>query len=484
MIGKYTLESLTSGMYLTPLDLYREYVQNAADSIDTALMDGQITKKDSRITITINSLQRIITIEDNGTGIIANEAVGTLVDIGNSKKDYKRSRGFRGIGRLSGLGYCKTLNFTTSAEGEDVETIVSYDCELLQKLLLPHEGKEESISEVIDQVISYNTKKAEKKAHYFRVDMLDVKDIDGLLNKNKIITYMKQNLPIPFATDFIWGSVITEKLKMNGMLMPEYNIYLNFDGEKTRICKPYADSVLSDRVRRIEDPIEDIKFRTFSVDDEVCAVLWYAQNNYYGTILDNQVKGIRVRHGNILFGDQNSLRRYFKEERFNGWICGELHICSDKIIPNSRRDDFERNDVYLNVMEQFKEWTSEMSKEIRSNSYKRSLDENSQKIIEMELEDKVDEKELLGRFSNIKSEDQYDDMDESDQLASIDFFGKLSVLANMQKSVTKYNALNISTKISNEQRMIYEKVFDAVFDRMKKKEAEEVVQIIIEECVS
>ena len=29
VIGKYTLESLTNGMYASPLDLYREYIQNA-----------------------------------------------------------------------------------------------------------------------------------------------------------------------------------------------------------------------------------------------------------------------------------------------------------------------------------------------------------------------------------------------------------------------------------------------------------------------
>ena len=37
LIGKYTLESLTSGLYVSPLDLYREYIQNAADSIDEAI---------------------------------------------------------------------------------------------------------------------------------------------------------------------------------------------------------------------------------------------------------------------------------------------------------------------------------------------------------------------------------------------------------------------------------------------------------------
>lgn len=39
VIGKYTLESLTNGMYASPLDLYREYIQNAVDSIDAAIAE-------------------------------------------------------------------------------------------------------------------------------------------------------------------------------------------------------------------------------------------------------------------------------------------------------------------------------------------------------------------------------------------------------------------------------------------------------------
>ena len=40
IIGKYTLESLTNGMYASPLDMYREYVQNAVDSLDEAFANG------------------------------------------------------------------------------------------------------------------------------------------------------------------------------------------------------------------------------------------------------------------------------------------------------------------------------------------------------------------------------------------------------------------------------------------------------------
>ena len=35
-IGKDVIEILTSGMYVSPVTIYREYIQNAADSIDAA----------------------------------------------------------------------------------------------------------------------------------------------------------------------------------------------------------------------------------------------------------------------------------------------------------------------------------------------------------------------------------------------------------------------------------------------------------------
>ena len=36
-IGKYTLESLTTGMYSEPKIIYREYIQNSVDSLEHAV---------------------------------------------------------------------------------------------------------------------------------------------------------------------------------------------------------------------------------------------------------------------------------------------------------------------------------------------------------------------------------------------------------------------------------------------------------------
>ena len=53
-IGKFTLESLTTGMYSEPESCYREYIQNAVDSIDMAIESGLLQLEDSRIEIIVD----------------------------------------------------------------------------------------------------------------------------------------------------------------------------------------------------------------------------------------------------------------------------------------------------------------------------------------------------------------------------------------------------------------------------------------------
>ena len=85
VIGKHTLESLTSGMYSDPYVVFREYIQNAADSIDDAYKANVLAKGNDRINISVSPLERLIVIEDNGLGIPSDKAEKTLVSIGNSQ---------------------------------------------------------------------------------------------------------------------------------------------------------------------------------------------------------------------------------------------------------------------------------------------------------------------------------------------------------------------------------------------------------------
>ena len=482
LIGKYTLESLTSGMYLSSLDLYREYIQNAADSIDEAVDQQLILKDEAVVNIEINKELKTITISDNGTGIDQNHAYESLIDIGNSKKNYQRTRGFRGIGRLSGLGYCDLLTFETSALNEPTKTVITYDSKRLQQLLLPEEGQD-SLSDVLNQVISFQKGEENPEKHYFTVKMTGVRNEDGLLDKEKVFDYLVQNLPLPFDKRFIWGSLINEKIKNMKLKVPQYNIFLTFNGRKEQLFKPYKNTILSDRVRRIYDPIQDIRFKTFYVNDKLCALLWYVENNYYGTILDVQVKGIRLRDGNILFGDQGALRKCFKEARFSGWGCGELQVISSDFIQNARRDDFDRNDVYLNLLHQIAEWAKDITKVIREKSHQRNLSEAESKLINAAGGDDDYTLDASINCDNTMGESDLMDFDDSRGLANFDLLNSLSILSNTGNNVTKYKSLNLSNKLTREQKLTYEKIFDVIYDKFAKKTANRVVQTLIDTLV-
>ena len=95
-IGKYTLESLTNGMYASPLDMYREYIQNAVDSLDETAKAGSETAEKLFVEITIDKANRRVVIRDNGHGLRTVEAEAALLDIGNTIKRRYAARGFRG----------------------------------------------------------------------------------------------------------------------------------------------------------------------------------------------------------------------------------------------------------------------------------------------------------------------------------------------------------------------------------------------------
>ena len=53
-IGKNVIENLTTAMYENAYTVYREYIQNAADSIDKAIAEGLISENDAFIDIKSN----------------------------------------------------------------------------------------------------------------------------------------------------------------------------------------------------------------------------------------------------------------------------------------------------------------------------------------------------------------------------------------------------------------------------------------------
>ena len=117
-VGPSILGLVTSGIYDDPLAIYREYIQNAVDELSR--LDGV----EGKVEITVDPRQKRVSICDNGPGLTYQECLDDLIPISQSKKCLGRDRGFRGIGRLSGLAFAESVAFLTRASARDPVTRV------------------------------------------------------------------------------------------------------------------------------------------------------------------------------------------------------------------------------------------------------------------------------------------------------------------------------------------------------------------------
>lgn len=375
VVGKYTLESLTTGMYADPKIIYREYIQNSVDSLETAVAEGIISPRQMRIDIIIDEEASRISIRDNGVGIPQSKASTTLMNIGNSSKRQSENRGFRGIGRLGGMSYCETLVFTTSAENEPVKTIVTFDCMKLRDLLRPGEHEDLALGDVISAISTVETEKEKKDKHYFLVELKGVTGLSELLDVDSIRRYISQVAPVDYLPrGFIYTKELRKYLSSKGYEIEDFPIFVGESQEDLQeVYKPHKSRFCSDRKKKTEDDITSMEYFEVKVGEELYAIGWYGNCNWYGTISDTDLSGLRGRKGNILIGDSKTFRSIFKEERFNGWVQGEIFILSDLLIPNARRDDFEQNDAYYAFMKALTEGIgTEISKKAREASSSRN----------------------------------------------------------------------------------------------------------------
>ena len=359
--------------------------------------------------------------------------------------------------------------------GEEKASCIIYDAEKLKYLLSPQVDSRDSIDQVLSSVLTIEEIPERINKHYFSVELYGVVPESDLLNDSEVVPYLQQNLPVPFSRDFVWGSMIKQKLVQMEVELAEYNVELRTDRTVIDICKPYKNKILADRIRKINDSISDINFVPFYSGEKVTAMLWYAETNFLGTVLDKDIKGIRIRQGNILIGDENTLRKCYKEERFNSWMVGELLVFNEDIIPNTRRDDYEKNSAYKELLSQFTEWANEMSRQIRHRSYERSLTQSDKKFLSDESVTDVD-----GVDISLGTELDSYDMDDSDSVANTDLLSKLSLLMDMGKKKTKYNVLNLNSKFTVDQKQTLEHVFDALYAKYTNAKANDIIQTIID----
>ena len=350
IVGRDMLELISSAMYVDPLAIFREYVQNATDAIDEAKKAGLYSGgARPRIDITLDLQSRTIKIRDNGTGIPTNCVTRKLSSLGASTKRGNDARGFRGVGRLSGLAYCQELVFRTKTAADELVSEMIWDCRKLKGLFRDHQSGTDLSKDLHDVISLCSFPSKGYPSHFFEVELRQVTrhKNDILLNENEIRRYLAQVGPVPFSPYFPLGKEIQIFLEtfnagecydifINGSDAPIVKLFQT-DFEAKRGCKNSA--------ARLET------FQLPGVNNGADAVGWFLHHDYLGALSDHLgVKGLRVRVGNIQIGDENILQNIFPETRFNAWSIGEVHVLTSKIIPNGRRDDFEQNNHYANLI--------------------------------------------------------------------------------------------------------------------------------------
>ena len=480
IIGKHTLESLTTGMYSDPYVVFREYIQNSADSIDNAIRTNLVDAGSDEINIRLSPSERKIIISDNGIGINSEEAEQTLISIGNSKKSSDLDRGFRGIGRLAALSYCSTLTFETSALSEAKGTRIIIDSNKLSQLLTAKDNSDVTITEVLNQVYHIEEYQESVNKHYFRVVLDGVEDSSGLNDYESVVAYISQNAPVPYdPIAFIWGTELSRRLLQEGLNINSYNISVSFGNTTTRLFKPYKDRFLVDKGKKQFDQIQDVEIvKIKQSDGTILAIGWIGKTNYFGSIYDKTIKGLRFRKGNILIGDSQTLNTAFKDARFNGWTIGELFIVAPQLIPNARRDNFEKTSAYFVLMEQLRKVATEITREIRAASLKR----NSELAMVLE-KSSIPAKSAIDAIENGANATTKNRI--AQELSSVQkavfesavsdnsglyyqeiAFDELDILIGTLKGATAFKAINALKTLNRAEKMILEQVFNIIISQL------------------
>ena len=341
--GKFILDSLSMGMYSHPLMSLREYIQNSTDAID-CLPSAQ---QSASIEIVIDGRTRSLTIHDDGIGVPSHKVKGTLLNIGCSEKDPAQNRGFRGIGRLGGLGYCDELRFITKSRGESIISFCTWDCKKLRQLIADPCTSIDTES-LIKTISLFKQQKYPSSLddHFFTVKMNMVHGgRNDLLNVPAIRSYLSQIAPVPFHPDFYFGRTIDKELTNRVASYKTYHISVN--GQQ--IFKPYRDDVSLSKGTL--EAMKRIDFVELQGESGILGFGWLGNLSLQGIVsASTDMDGLRLRCGNILIGNKDTLSGFFRERRFNNYLVGEIHVIGNELIPNSRRDDFEesviKDDLY------------------------------------------------------------------------------------------------------------------------------------------
>ena len=475
-VGKDVLELLSSSMYVNPLSIFREYVQNATDSIDDAVVAGLLSSiEDGLIEINLDHIDRRVVIRDNGIGLSNAEFPARMLSFGASAKRGTDARGFRGVGRLSALGFVQQLIFRSRAKGDVKVLEATWDGQVLKYMLASSDADSDLRTIVKEAVTLKRLDPGDYPSHFFEVELIKPRRIanDRLLNETEIAIFIGQVCPCPFSPEFALGQEVATLLAQFGRAGNAYNIHIN--DSDTPVYRPYRNEVAYSDTKAAA--LRSLKsFEIESIDGETAAIGWLVHHDYQGAIPVSQgVRGLRARVGNIQVGHDKVFVEVFPEDRFCSWTIGEVHVLDSRVVPNGRRDEFESNAHLDNIIAHLRPIGAEVARECRVSSQKR----NRLKAFELTA-DKIYEKldvlkqgAVSVRYAKSLKEEIGTHLSEMHKFTDFDLFedeerrALRSQLRNIEKAVDAHTttvAGDIFESLPDRKRAVYKEVFDLIYD--------------------
>ncbi len=309
--------------------------------------------------------------------------------------------------------------------------------------------------------------------HFFEVELRGVPRLrnDWLLNPPVIEEYLSQVAPLPFAPQFRFGDAIAEMLRDQVALT---NIMLTVSGNTEQTFRPHRDSF---DISGGTDTFQELQPITISsVDgDSVAAIGWILHHGYKGAVPQPTLKGLRLRSGNIQVGTNGILEDLFVETRFNSWCVGEIHVIDSRIIPNGRRDHYEQNVHYVNLINQLGPITREISIRCRQSSIRRNwlrqFDRQKDQVnrdLAIVKQGTLSAPERRVLFTQIQQTLEAMDKTLAKDVLQPDISRLLPGLIKLRRAFAKVNSktyrAKVLTTLAPAQRRTYEQAFALLYD--------------------
>ena len=198
----------------------------------------------------------------------------------------------------------------------------------------------------------------------------------------------------------------------------------------------------------------------------------------------------------ILIGDRTTLNPIFgNQSRFNAWVQGEVFVLHDNLIPNARRDDFEKNEAYNTFLNEMKSKVGQVIiTKIRTASLKRN-DSVGKTLKQINSTLKETQKELSDGFnSRIDKENALQvledaitsleklpkNLDEDRTKTRDELIEKVTDLQQEVETNSHYKLEDIEAKLDRRSKKLLQFVSEVLSEKLSKELADIIIDGIKE----